>query len=141
MVHFLFISSLHFNTHELYFHAPLKSCPIQLACRDNKKTREAAQPETQYFSRNGHEAIGRVTEISEFEAREGQEACIFSITSTLSLSPIILLTYGVPGFTFLRTKRLEREGVHLYVALASVEFKKTWSCTNQLPLVLMLCAE
>jgi len=28
MVHFLFVSSLHFTIHELYFYAPLKSFPI-----------------------------------------------------------------------------------------------------------------
>jgi len=74
-----------------------------------------------------------MTETSELEAREGQETFIFSITSTLSLKPIILLTYGVPGFTFLRIKRLEREGDHLYVALASVEFMNVLRCTSQLP--------
>jgi len=64
-----------------------------------------------------------MTETFEFEAREGQEAFIFSVTSTLSLAFIILLTHGVPGFTLLRIKRLEREGFHLHVALVSVEFK------------------
>jgi len=82
-----------------------------------------------------------MTETSELEAREGQETFIFSVTSTLSLEPIILLTYGVPGLTFLQIKRLEREGDHLCVALASVEFMNAWRCTSQLPLVLILCAE
>ena len=82
-----------------------------------------------------------MTETSELEAREGQETFIFSITSTLSLKPISLLTYGVPGFIFLWVKRLEHEGDHLYVALASVEFMNAWRCTSQLPMALMLCAE
>jgi hypothetical protein len=78
-----------------------------------------------------------MTQTSEFEAREGQEAFF----STPYLAPISLLTDGVPGFTSPRIKRLEREGDHLYVLLARADFKTAWRYMCQLPLAIMRCAE